>query len=495
MNTITNIYHIGVIMSREIMLAILEDELTSDENKPIQPLTETPAKVYKPKNLTDAEDEIQEKDTEEENKDSEYREEHNKDEEEEDVGLENPDEALDSLDNPETSDEDADAKFMRLTIYQLLSTRFLRLEYGTPSGSDSSFCPTCGTEDAADAAIIDNEISGAERTEPFGEIDNSGGGFGDSFGDTGSGEEGGEDDFGMDFSFYYKQRTALEHYLAGNENFVKTIGGVADAIGSVLKTVFHIAKWVAQRAVTVTRFVLRVAEHNAVKVKYMSKFYQFKFSKLMNLADDSVLDRLKITAWKANDWTRIKQACIPIYELCTNIDDQLEVKAGGFKNIKAQYDKLFGKLNITITENESKNTTHALFKLRTGGTLDELGYGKDTIVSMFRQLEELGEIVGMEAMAKINVALKKASVYVKKEAIRIKALKESNINNDKLKKELDLLQAYNLRYSYLANCAHTYTLITDRLVSDLYEVSKTFESAMVPKQLRSGSGNEDTDND
>lgn len=75
-------------MSREIMLAILEEELTSDENKPIQPLTETPAKVYKPKNLTDAEDEIQEKDTEEENKDSEYREEHNKDEEEEDVGLE-----------------------------------------------------------------------------------------------------------------------------------------------------------------------------------------------------------------------------------------------------------------------------------------------------------------------------------------------------------------------------------------------------------------------
>lgn len=468
-------------MSREIMLAILEEELTSDENKPIQPLTETPAKVYKPKNLTDAEDEIQEKDTEEENKDSEYREEHNKDEEEEDVGLENPDEALDSLDNPETSDEDPDAKFMKLTIHQLLSTRFLRLEYGTPSGSDSSFCPTCGTEDAADAAIIDNEISGAERTEPFGSVNNDSGGFG-STSDNG----GGDDDFDMDFSFYYKQRIALEHYLAGNENFIRTIGGVADAIGSVLKTAFHISEWVAKRAVTVTRFVLRVAEHNAVKVKYMSKFYQFKFSKLMNLADDSVLDKLKITAWKASDWTKIKQACVPIYELCTDIEDQLEIKAGGFKNIKKQYDKAFSKLNITITENESKNTTHALFKLRTGGTLDELGYGKDTIVSMFRQLEELGEIVGMEAMSKINVALKKASVYVKKEAVRIKALKESNINSDKLKKELDLLQAYNIRYSYLANCVHTYTLITDRLVSDLYEVSKTFESAMVPKQLRSG---------
>ena len=36
-------------MSREIMLAILEEELNVDENKPIQPLTETPAKVYKPK--------------------------------------------------------------------------------------------------------------------------------------------------------------------------------------------------------------------------------------------------------------------------------------------------------------------------------------------------------------------------------------------------------------------------------------------------------------
>ena len=36
-------------MSRETMLSILEEELGADENKPIQPLTETPAKVYKTK--------------------------------------------------------------------------------------------------------------------------------------------------------------------------------------------------------------------------------------------------------------------------------------------------------------------------------------------------------------------------------------------------------------------------------------------------------------
>src|SRR5574344_746537 len=128
-------------MSREIMLAILEEELNVDENKPIQPLTETPAKVYKPKNLTEAEDDIQENETTEEDKDEEYREEHN------------PEETIDSIGDTNTSDEELDDKLMKFTVYQLLTTRFLKMEYGTPSGSDS-FCPTCGTEDAADADYL-----------------------------------------------------------------------------------------------------------------------------------------------------------------------------------------------------------------------------------------------------------------------------------------------------------------------------------------------------
>lgn len=457
-------------MSREIMLAILEEELNVDENKPIQPLTETPAKVYKPKNLTEAEDEIQEKETTEEDKDEEYREEHNPENESE----ETPDETVDSIGDMNDSDEELDDKLMKFTVYQLLTTQFLKMEYGTPSGSDS-FCPTCGTEDAADAAIIDNEISPAKRTEPFGSTDSNSGGsdFGSS---SDSGGEG-DDDFGMDFSFYYKQRVALEHCVPGTENFVRTFTGLF----KFGEKIFHT---VAQQFTRLTRLVLRVGEHNLVKVRYMSKFYQFKFSKLINFIDDEALSKINVEVWKADDWSKIKDNCHEIYKLLANMENQLAIKPGKFKDVKANYEKAFSKIKVSITDTESKNNTHDLYKLREGGSLSELGYSKENVVSMFRQLEELGEIVGTEAMGKINVALKQSLLHIKAETVRIKALQEVKPNDAKLKHEMDMLTAYNLRYTYLSNCVNTYVMITDQLTTDLYKISKAFETSIIPKYVR-----------
>lgn len=452
-------------MSREIMLAILEEELNVDENKPIQPLTETPAKVYKPKNLTEAEDEIQEKETTEEDKDEEYREEHNPEE--------TPDETVDSIGDMNNSDEELDDKLMKFTVYQLLTTQFLKMEYGTPSGSDS-FCPTCGTEDAADAAIIDNEISPAKRTEPFGSTDGSSDGS-----DFGSSDSSGEDDddFGMDFSFYYKQRVALEHCIPGTENFVRTFTGLF----KFGEKIFHT---VAQQFTRLTRLVLRVGEHNLVKVRYMAKFYQFKFSKLINFIDDEALSKINVEVWKADDWSKIKDNCHVIYKLLVDMENQLAVKSGKFKDVKANYEKAFSKIKVSITDTESKNNTHDLYKLREGGSLSELGYSKENVVSMFRQLEELGEIVGMEAMDKINVALKKSMLHIKTETARIKTLQEAKPNDAKLKQEMDMLTAYNLRYTYLSNCVNTYAMITDQLTTDLYKISKAFETSIIPEYVR-----------
>ena len=459
-------------MSREIMLAILEEELDVDENKPIQPLTETPAKVYKPKNLTEAEDEIQERDTKEEDKDEEYREEHTPEDESE----ETPDETVDSIGDANTSDEELDNKLMNFTIYQLLSTDFLKMEYGSPSGSDS-FCPTCGTEDAADAAIIDNEISDAERTEPFGSMDNnSGGSFGGGFGGGDDSGEGG-DDFDLDFSFYYKQRVALEHCIPGTENFIRTFAGLFNFSEKVFHTV-------AKQATRITRLMLRVGEHNFVKVRYMAKFYQFKLSKLINFIDDDALAKINVEAWRAKDWSNIKDNCVHIYELCKDIDNQLAVKSGEFKTVKAKYEEAFSKIDCTINDTNTKNNTHDLYKLRAGGTLSELGYTKENVVAMFRQLEELGEIVGISAMKGINLSLKKAVLHVKKETARIKTLQEIKPDDAKLKQEMDTVSAYNLRYSYLANCVNTYVMITDQLTTDLYKISKAFETSIVPKYVR-----------
>ena len=455
-------------MSRETMLSILEEELGADENKPIQPLTETPAKVYKPKNLTEAEDEIQERDDKEETKDEEYREEHNPEEDDTDT---NTDEVIDSIGDVNTSDAELDDKLMQFTVYQLLSTRFLKMEYGSPSGSDS-FCPTCGNEDAADSAIIDNEISVVERTEPFGETEGevSGGAT-----DTGEGDLG--DDSDMDFSFYYQQRIALEHCIPGTENFVRTLSGLFNFGEKIFHTI-------AQQATRLTRSILRIGEHNFVRVRYMAKFYQFKLDKLINFIDDDALSGIKVNAWRAEDWTKIKEGCTHIYELCKNVEKHLAVKPGKFKEVKANYEKAFSEINVKMSDESTKHNTHDLYKLRVGGTLSDLGYDRANVVAMFRQLEELGEIVGMTAMKEINAALKKATLYVKTETTRLQALQKAKPNDATLKAEMDKLTAYNLRYSYLSNCINTYVMITDQLTTDLYKISKAFETSIIPKYVR-----------
>ena len=177
-------------MSYEAMIALLSEEL---EN--IKPITETPvpsSSKHNPNELTEAEDEISEKEKDENEKDDEYREEHNESEEEEDTGeTDNSDlglpedtegeedatqkEVSKDMDNTDISEEELDAKMAKMSFYQQLTMTYIKAEYGSPSGSNSSSCPSCaGTADAADAAIVDNDVTKTERTEPFGEVDNSG---------------------------------------------------------------------------------------------------------------------------------------------------------------------------------------------------------------------------------------------------------------------------------------------------------------------------------
>lgn len=462
-------------MSLETMLAVLNEQLNEDENKAIQPLTETPSKVYKPKNLTEAEDEIKEIDKDEKEKDDEYREAHSDDDNEEDTmddyEVVNPDETVDSIGDKNVSDEEIDEKMMNFTTYQLLTTQFLKLEYGTPAGSDSGLCPSCGTEDAADAAIIDSEITDAERTEPFEASGGDTGGF--SSGDTGTSD----DEFGGDFSFYYEQRAALEKCIPGTENFFKTFG----AIFKFSEKVFHT---VAQNATRLIRATLRVGEHNLVKVRYMAKFYQFKLTKLINFIDDEQLDKIEVEAWPADLWYSIEQQCFKIYDLCKDVDKQLAAKPGAFKDIKAKYDKLYKAIKVDTSLNGVKSGTHALFDLRRAGNVSSLGYGKDAVVKSFRHLEELGDIVGVSAMKEITVSLKKAALHIKAETEKLKAKQKTGIDDANIKKEMDMLQAYNLRYNYLSNCVQIYTEITSRMTDDLYRVSKAYETSIVPKYVR-----------
>ena len=448
MNTLGKYYYEEYCMSRATMLAILEEELTADEEKPIQPLTETPAKVYTPKNLTDAEDEIQEKDKEAEDKDTEYREEHNDDEE-------NPEDTVGSIGDMNTSDDELDEKLMQFTIHQLISTPFL-MEYGTPSGSDNGLCPTCGTEDAADAAIIDNEISGAERTEPFGTINNNG----STGGDYGSDENGG-DDFGMDFTF---QKTFT---MSGMED-----NSVSDILLESGKVFLKVLMAVAKYTTRFVRYMIHIAETNLIHVRYLSKFYHFKLKKLINFVDEDYINSRTIEAWPVSLWLNINKTCQSLYTLFQNMPQQLTMADAEFDAVVKEYDKLFSSISVNITERSEKQCVSELYLKRESKSAIDLGYDKAKILAILQQLDELADITNYLPISKALVACKDRIVKHVKSA------------DDHIKENDTLITKDKERHKFFMKITGIYVILTAQLINDIYDITKIYENSIITDKLR-----------
>ena len=223
-------------MKQSTMRALFD--LENKENEKIQSFSETPAVSVKPKEVTEAEDEIKDVEDTDKEDDKQYREEHN----DADTSEEADAEASSDTGDSESSDEDAESEdddstasisedlnatdedddndksklakmFDRMSVNEILHYRMITMEYGTQAGSADPGCIGCsrGTADAADAVIIDSEIEPADSTEPdTGEGDDSGeggdtddmGGSDDSLGGldeaAGAGGEGGGDTGGSE---------------------------------------------------------------------------------------------------------------------------------------------------------------------------------------------------------------------------------------------------------------------------------------------------------
>ena len=126
--------------------------LSSDlEDQEIQTFSETKAEPATTEELTEAEDQISDLENQEREEDSDYRQEHSERVE------------YDTIDDMVDGSDKSKEELMAMDSYRLRSTMILNktFDYGTPAGSDSASCPECGPsyEDAADAAIIDAEIT------------------------------------------------------------------------------------------------------------------------------------------------------------------------------------------------------------------------------------------------------------------------------------------------------------------------------------------------
>ena len=175
--------------------------LSSDlEDQEIQTFSETKAEPATTEELTEAEDQISDLENQEREEDSDYRQEHSERVE------------YDTIDDMVDGSDKSKEELMAMDSYRLRSTMILNktFDYGTPAGSDSASCPECGPsyEDAADAAIIDAEITPTAPTvDPNKKPMNPSGGDSGGFG---GGSSGDDDMFGDDdFSFMANVDTLL----------------------------------------------------------------------------------------------------------------------------------------------------------------------------------------------------------------------------------------------------------------------------------------------
>ena len=473
-------------MSYEAMIALLSEEL---EN--IKPITETPvpsSSKHNPNELTEAEDEISEKEKDENEKDDEYREEHNESEEEEDTGeTDNSDlglpedtegeedatqkEVSKDMDNADISEEELDAKMAKMSFYQQLTMTYIKAEYGSPSGSNSSSCPSCaGNEDAADAAIVDNDVTDAERTEPFGEVDNSSSSGGS---DYGSDMGGGDDyDFG-DSAFQFK-------YQPGEEDLANTAKEIGALIGGTLKASERVFHFASKTLVGVTHKLVHTVERTFIKVRHVAKFYEYKFKPILKLISDDAVSEVTTEAFYANTWIAAQRCCGEVYKLLTGIDKQLSASEKDFPRIIKAYSNAFSEAEIDINENTPSSCLSKLYDRRANSNLAELGYNKRDLLTLIRHLQVLGEISESDSLKPVRNILVKYGKLLRKESRRIS--KETDA--DTAKQMLAIVEFNTKKYNFLARVVDVYCDLTSKLVDDLYKVCYEYEKSIIPRYLK-----------
>lgn len=470
------------MLKSSTLCALLEIE--QDENEVIQTFSETPAKSVKVKEITEAEKEIKENETINKEDDTEYRERNNDESKVKQVEEANDtDEDEDeNEDTPEVAEGVSDEKLLAMRPFELMCIRFLTMEYGTQAGEPSGGCPSCGTsgtEDAADVAIIDDEIEDADPTQtPNGK----------QWGDTGSGSGGGSiggdsggDSGGFDISF----RTYIQASRSYDKiSFTPGMEGIvvaATQLFEAAKSLYHSAAVIASKTF---RFILRTAENNLISVKWMSKFYHFKLTKLINLCDDEILQEKKVESLPIDLWLETCDAIKPIHDMCIKLD------AKNLKNFKKFYDdtqEIFKAVGMEVSTTNGKFSIIKLQGKRKSGSPYDLGFSKQHIGKCFLYAEDVGKYFDMKTLKNIKSVITSLNNAVAEQAkIAQKASVDQNLKKGGTEEKLlvDKMSSNVVRLAYVSNTISALNEVYDLLISDLYRIGKVYEDALQPKYLQ-----------
>ena len=487
--------------------------LSSDlEDQEIQTFSDTKAEPATTEELTEAEDQIADLEDQEREEDSDYRQEHSERVE------------YDTIDDMVDGSDKSKEELMAMDSYRLRSTMILNktFDYGTPAGSDSASCPECGPsyEDAADAAIIDAEITPTAPTvDPNKKPMNPSGGDSGGFG---GGSSGDDDMFGDDdFSFMANVDTLLtftslcnkiaksndnltyleytlgcqllkkESYIPAQENW----DDYTVARKVTLRTIFldlcqsaaHYAPLLFKGLLKIINSTKRFIVKSATKLQRvfhelsdnsekLCEFWQVKMKKYILKANVEKLESAELLGFEFSDWVTVVKTCLRILETVDKSANSL-VASSDADAMMTKIVEDIQSIGIKTSSTGTKTDNTELMEKWTKGSVMELGFNPRVMSGCMNYIAQIVSVLGKDDSA-IHKALMK--VVEKTESV-LQGIKDNKeVGDDTKKLSYQILQA-DVAVRYLTTIVTTVQKLLNRCVKQVYLICKKYEAAMIPE--------------
>lgn len=383
-------------------------------------------------------------------------------------------ETEDEVSADEFDDEDLDNAPAEFLVQLRFIPRKLSYGDGTNSSTTPGTCPACA--DAADAAIIDAEISQDEESDEPGskeydekreeavEGDNGMGDMGDGFGEDeltgGLGDEpgAGETEGTEEENANTENLPAFKAHIPGQERWKEDMEFGAGLAVEMFARLINVGSKAWRR--------IRDRRMRAAKnIVFIQRFWEKKLSKILNRINTNELAKQKALAFPAEDWVRIAKTLMPAIDFIVGANkyvlaNDTNVQTPELKKVTTLLDQVGIKLDFENNDADMSdfNDLHAR------DSVVELGYTPRNIESLVNYVGKLGKLMDKDVALKLKTRNENL----------LKVLKESSRKEPN--SEIVKAQITRMDYSFLIESV-VYRA-TDLLISDLLHVLSNFEDAV-----------------
>lgn len=366
--------------------------------------------------------------------------------------------------NEELQEQQADDEMTYRSRYMPI------FEYGTPAGTKTIGCPSCG--DAADVAILDEELSPAATVSDTEGLD----GLDDSV-DT---EDDGDEDVNsstLDWKQYPElyQRQLDDFELAGVEGW--------EAVKSYLGTLFHVTcktlTGIFNLSEKTYKFVRNRIYLTKQRLKRCSDFWNNKLRKNMNSINAEVFSEMKIAAFPVDIWTDAVKLSLTAFDLVASGEKFMfskddDVFTSHMKLFKERLDKTGIEINFKINR---VNVDDFLDK-REFASMSELGYRVGSTPNILRYFSEIAKRIPSDKnMLEANLVHLNNLLKVQAEK-EMKSVKTTNKNSEAYKSAVKNIANYTARLDFLNSAARVASILFDKVTLDAFKIFDCLEDCI-----------------